>query len=71
MNRKPVHSSNISSIGYDSESQTLEIEFHNGGGVYQYFDVPESRYNGLMFASSHGSYFHHNIKDKYRWRKIR
>ena len=40
MNRKPVRSSNISSIGYDSESKTLEIEFHSGG-VYQYFNVPE------------------------------
>ena len=33
MNREPVSSSNIASIGYDVSSETLEIEFHNGGGI--------------------------------------
>ncbi|MCK4435361.1 KTSC domain-containing protein [Candidatus Bathyarchaeota archaeon] len=70
MIRQPVSSSNIHSIGYDSKSQTLEIEFH-GGGIYQYFKVPESIYNALMSASSHGSFFHRHIKDHFRWTKIR
>ena len=70
MNRQDVSSSNIRSIGYDSESQTLEIEFHSGG-IYQYFSVPESTYNALMSASSHGSFFSRNIKDRFRWDKIR
>ncbi|MDI6734790.1 MAG: KTSC domain-containing protein [bacterium] len=69
MNRQPVISSNMRTIGYDSKSQTLEIEFHSGD-IYQYFNVPESIYNALMSASSHGSYFHHYIKDQYRWTKI-
>ena len=34
MNRISMRSSNIVSVGYDSESETLEIEFSNG--VYQY-----------------------------------
>jgi hypothetical protein len=33
-------------IGYDPENMILEIEFQHGG-VYQYFNVPESGYNGL------------------------
>lgn len=70
MIRQPVSSSNIRSIGYDSKSQTLEIEFHSGN-VYRYFDVPESIYNALMSASSHGSFFHRHIKDRFRWTKIR
>ena len=69
MKRQSVSSSNISSIGYDSESCTLEIEFHSGG-VYQYFDVPQSVYDALMSASSHGSFFHGNVRDKYRYTKI-
>ena len=69
MIRQPVSSSNIRSIGYDSESNTLEIEFHSGG-VYQYFGVPESIYNELMHAPSHGSYFHRHIRDQYRWTKM-
>jgi len=70
MERQSVSSSDINSVGYDSESHTLEIEFHNGD-VYQYFDVPQSTYDALMHASSHGSYFHRYIKDRHRWVKIR
>jgi hypothetical protein len=70
MKRQSVSSTNISSVGYDSESHTLEVEFR-GSGVYQYFDVPQSIYDALMHASSHGSYFHRHIKDQYRWVEIR
>ncbi len=70
MIRKSVSSSNLHSVGYDPESQTLEIEFNNGG-IYQYYYVPESVHNELMSASSHGKYFHRHIKNKYRWTRIR
>lgn len=69
MNRKSVTSSNIASIGYDESSETLEIEFKNGG-VYQYFDVPERVYKGIMSASSHGEYLAQNIKGHYRYSKV-
>ncbi|MDO4036095.1 KTSC domain-containing protein [Clavibacter michiganensis] len=61
MNRIPVTSSNLSAIGYDSVTKTLEIAFKKGG-VYQYVDVPKSVYDGLMSASSHGRFFDVNIK---------
>lgn len=67
--RRNVSSSNIASIGYDANSQTLEIEFLNGG-AYQYFDVPQHIYEGLMSASSHGQYLALNIKSIYRYSKI-
>ena len=70
MIREEVKSTNIRSIGYEPESSTLEIEFHSGG-IYQYFNVPQTSYNGLMSASSHGSYFHKYIKDNYRWTEVR
>jgi hypothetical protein len=69
MERTPVDSSNISSIGYDEESTTLEIEFHNGA-VYQYFDVPFAVYDDLMGADSHGKYLAQNIKGKYRFVRV-
>ena len=69
MNRQAVSSSNIASIGYDANSQTLEIEFLNGG-VYQYFDVPQYVYEDLMNAGSHGQYLARNIKGVYRYSKI-
>lgn len=51
MNRTPVSSSNLKSVGYDESSKTLEVEFLNGT-VYQYSGVPASVYQGLMSASS-------------------
>ncbi|MEG6521119.1 KTSC domain-containing protein [Desulfotomaculum sp. 1211_IL3151] len=65
----PVTSSNISSIGYDTTTNTLVIKFHSGG-LYQYSDVPATIYQGLMSASSHGQYFHRLIKNVYPYRKI-
>jgi hypothetical protein len=70
MKRQTVDSSNLASVGYDVNSNTLEIEFNNGG-VYQYLNVPESVHKGLMNASSHGQYFDRNIKKAgYKFRKI-
>jgi len=69
MNRTTVDSSNIASIGYDSESQTLEIEFLNGS-VYQYFDVPEHVLEGIMNADSHGIYLNSTIKGSYRYSRV-
>lgn len=70
MERIPVSSSNLHSVGYDSTSQTLEIEF-NSGSIYQYFNVPSSIYQGLMNASSHGQYFSQYIRNIFRYRQIR
>lgn len=70
MHRQPVRSSNLAMVGYDAESNTLEIEFLNGG-IYQYFDVLPSIHEGLMNAPSHGKFFHAHIRNKYRYSKIR
>jgi hypothetical protein len=69
MERISVNSSNVSSVGYDADSQILEIEFNNGG-VYQYSGVPESVYEGMMGADSKGKYFHANIKNAYPFSKL-
>ena len=66
MDRHFVQSSNILSIGYDSENMVLEIEF-NSRGIYQYFDVPNYEYEELMNSDSLGKYFHQNIKENYQW----
>jgi len=69
MERKPVTSSNIASIGYDESTSTLEIEFLNNS-IYQYFDVPKHIYQGLMQADSHGQFLAQNIKGVYRYSKV-
>ena len=61
MERIPVQSTNLVSVGYDTGSLTLEIEF-NTGSIYQYFGVPQNVYEELMGAASKGRYFDQNIK---------
>jgi hypothetical protein len=68
--RAPVASSSIRSVGYDGESEELEIEFQSGG-IYRYSDVPRDTYEGLLGARSHGSYFHENIRGQYDYFRIR
>ncbi|MDI6451441.1 KTSC domain-containing protein [Anaerobaca lacustris] len=69
MNRTPVTSSNVVSIGYDPSTLTLEVEF-KGNSVYQYFDVPEVVYQELMRARSIGQFMHANIRNNYRYAKV-
>ena len=71
MNRIPVSSSTIDSIGYDPESAILEIEFQNRS-IYLYFDIPPYIHDDLMSASSHGRYFNALIKKShFSYMKIR
>jgi len=69
MDRKPVKSTNLLSVGYDPGSKVLEIAFKSGG-VYQYSGVPEKRYQSLMKAKAIGSYFIREIKPWYACRKV-
>ncbi len=59
----------ILSIGYDTDNQTLEIEFIRGA-VYQYSDVPPSIYDGIMMADSKGKFFHANVKNTFSCVKL-
>ena len=70
MERQYVSSSNIASIGYDPGNMVLEIEFLSGS-VYQYYDVPQSIYDGLMAADSHGKFLAVYIKKGgYRYAQV-
>ena len=69
MDRVAVDSSNISEIGYDEDSQTLEVLFRNDR-IYQYFSVPSQVAAGLMNAASHGQYVNQHIKGVYRYARV-
>jgi len=68
MERTPVSSSTINSIGYDPDSRGLEIEFTRGA-VYVYHEVPQHEYENLMVSESIGRYFNANIRDNYAFSK--
>lgn len=64
-----VSSSNVSAIGYDDDTSTLQIGF-NDGSLYQYFDVPRQIYEGLLGADSVGRYLNQNVKGIYRYSRV-
>ncbi|MEU0000794.1 KTSC domain-containing protein [Streptomyces microflavus] len=69
MQRHPVISSNIKSIGYDHTSSILEVEFFSG--VYHYHSVPETVFSAFLSAASHGRYFAQVVKDRYSYTRVR
>jgi len=69
MERTAVESSQIVSIGFVPELETLEIEF-KGGKVYRYFEVPGIQHTELMAAESKGKYFGQHIRGKFKFEKL-
>jgi hypothetical protein len=76
MDREVVVSVSVRVVGYDRETSTLEIEFC-GSSVYQYAQVSEDIYNGLMNSLGFNlektdlKYFNEHIKGKYKQKTIR
>ncbi len=68
MIRHPVTSSVLRSIGYDSNTAELEIEF-TSGDVYRYYTVPPRVYRELLAADSLGAYFNTHVSDTYPTRQ--
>ncbi len=64
-----VKSSNIVSIDYDEQEQTLIIEFP-GGSKYKYDKMPVREYKNFLNAESKGKYFHKHIRSNYVGKKI-
>lgn len=66
---KPVTSSNIAALGYDSESKTLAVQFITGS-EYRYHNVSQETYDALLGAQSIGKHFVGNIVGKFRHTKV-
>lgn len=62
MERHPIQSTQIKSVGYDEKTSTLEIEFHRGK-IYQYHPITKEGYEAMMKAESPGKFFHANIRN--------
>ena len=66
--RVPLSSTFLRSVGYDRRSGTLEVEMQNRS-VYRFLDVPLDVHAALMSAASPGSYFNARIRDRYETRR--
>ena len=69
INMIPVESSNVESVGYDSDEQILYVRFLSGS-TYIYKGVNSYEFEGLLTAPSVGSYLHRNIKNNYPYERI-
>lgn len=70
MDRIPVSSSNVVSVGYDENRSMLEVEFKSGS-VYQYLGVPSQHFHALIGGSvSAGGYLNTEIKPYYRCEQV-
>ena len=71
MDREPVRSSNLKSVGYDPSNSILEVEFRNGR-IYHYIEVPLEIYDELMKAQSKGTFLDQNVKKRgFTYKKIK
>lgn len=59
-----VTSSAMSAVGYDASNGRMQITFTQGH-TYDFCRVPPHIYEGLMRASSKGTYYNDHIKDRY------
>jgi hypothetical protein len=60
-----VTSTAIRAVGYDENTLTLTVEFRSGR-VYDHPGVPYHHFEGLLNASSVGTYYNNHIRGKYR-----
>jgi hypothetical protein len=70
MERKKVNSSNIRTVGYETSSQTLEVELSDGT-IWEYSRVPSEVHRRFMAAPTMISYYRDNIEEDYSRRRIK
>jgi len=64
MKREPVNSSAVRSVGYDRQTQTLEVEFASGE-VYRYLGVEYFVSLALLRSDSLGRFVNERVKPRY------
>jgi hypothetical protein len=67
--RQPVQSRALRTVGYDAQAEELEIEF-SSGQVYRYSNVPPSVHDWLLRASNKGIFVTRQIVGRYPERSL-
>jgi hypothetical protein len=64
-----IVSSNLIKTTYDSEKNSLVVEFKNGMN-YEYDDVPHNIYAQFRLSESQGKFFNSKISKTYKYKKL-
>jgi hypothetical protein len=67
--RQPVKSRILRSVGYDDTTKILEIEFQSGL-LFQYSGVPPKVYADLMHSGEIGKYFSEKVRPKFQAKPV-
>jgi hypothetical protein len=70
MTRIKVSSPALLSVGYEPDSELLELEFP-GKRVFEYQKVQPVIYMGLMHTDAKEVYFNKHIRDKFQYSLVR
>lgn len=69
-----VESKAIVSVGYDDETQTLELEFRSASGgagaTYRYLEVPRSVFEWLLRTPNKGVFVARQITGRYAFESV-
>jgi hypothetical protein len=65
VDRQPVKSRILRSVGYNDSAKILEIEFQNGQ-IYQFSEVPPKVFADLMHSGEIGKYFSEKVRPKFQ-----
>jgi len=69
-----VSSTNVSAIGYDRPTQTLQVEFlpsgKKGYRMYRYFEVPPNVAEAFYNAHSKGTFMWKFIRGNYSYKEV-
>lgn len=65
MDMIPVSSRAITAIGYDPTTHRMKIQFQQGQ-TYDFCNVPQHVFDGLLHAGSKGTYYNDYIRDRYQ-----
>ena len=64
-----VVSTTLSTVGYDSVRNVLQLEFRSRA-IYRYFGIPAAVYEALLAAPSKGNYFNRAIRGRYVYVRV-
>jgi hypothetical protein len=69
MERTEIASKSLRSVGYDAETQALEVEFHSGR-IYRYVGVPQTTYAWLMRSPGKGGVFNRLVRERHTFEDV-
>lgn len=69
MDRKPVASAALASVGYDPDTGELEVEFRTGR-IYRYSGVPSAMHEWLLRTRNKGVFVAHHLSGRYREQSV-